>query len=148
MNRVMLAALLACLASAGCQKSTDKVGAPAPEPTTSATGESAIHGRAFYLERVQLPPDTVLEVQLVSDRQADVRGSVIAQQRFTNLKGPPYDFTLPFDRSRTQAGARYSLQATLSDADGHAQFATDTRVPVNPDNGKVVQFRVVRVPGN
>jgi len=73
--------------------------------------------------------------------------TVIAQKRFSNLKGPPYDFELPFDRARLQPDTSYSLQAMLTDTDGHAEFATDTRVPVNPASEKVVQFRVVRVPG-
>jgi len=53
----------------------------------------------------------------------------------------------PIDRARLQPDTSYSLQAMLTDTDGHAEFATDTRVPVNPASEKVVQFRVVRVPG-
>jgi putative lipoprotein len=147
MRKVLLFAVLVCLAFAGCRKAADQPDAAPSGSTAPTTGEATIHGRAFYLERMLLPPDTVLDVQLIRDRRADTPETVIAQKRFSNLKGPPYDFELPFDRARLQPNASYSLQATFNSTDGHAEFATDTRVPVNPASTKVVQFRVVRVPG-
>ena len=147
MRKTLLLALLVCVAFAGCRKGADQPGTSTSGPAAPMTGEAMIHGRVFYLERMLLPPETVLDVQLISARHADTPESVIAQKRFSNLKGPPYDFELPFDRALLQPNSSYSLQATLSDTDGHAEFATDTRVPVNPASAKVVQFRVVRVPG-
>ncbi|MGH8173263.1 MAG: YbaY family lipoprotein, partial [Rhodanobacteraceae bacterium] len=70
------------------------------------------------------------------------------KQRFTDLKGPPYEFALNYPRALVLPEERYSLKATLYAADGRAEFATDTRVPVNPARDKPVQFRLVRVPGN
>jgi putative lipoprotein len=147
MRKVVLFAVVVCVAFAGCRKGADQSGASPGASPAPTTGEATIHGRAFYLERIQLPPDTVLDVQLIRDRRADTPETVIAQKRFSNLKGPPYDFELPFDRAHVQPNASYSLQATFNGADGHAEFATDTRVPLNPASTKVVQFRVVRVPG-
>ena len=146
MRKALLFALLVCVAVAGCRKGADQSGTSASQPAAPA-GEAKIHGRVFYLERMQLPPETVLDVQLISARHADTPETVIAQKRFSNFKGPPYGFELSFDRARLQPDTSYSLQAMLTDTDGHAEFATDTRVPVNPTSEKVVQFRVVRVPG-
>ena len=147
MRKALLFASLVCVALVGCRKGADQPGTSARQPAAPTAGEAKIQGRVFYLERMQLPPETVLDVQLISARHADTPETVIAQKRFSNLKGPPYDFELPFDRARLQPDTSYSLQAMLTDTDGHAEFATDTRVPVNPASEKVVQFRVVRVPG-
>jgi putative lipoprotein len=145
---MVFALSLLCVLLAACQKGTHERGATKSESAAAPAGEAVIHGRAFYLERIMLPPETALEVQLISDRRADAPEAVIAQQRFADLQGPPYEFTLPYDRARVPSNASYSLKATLVGADGHAEFATDTRVPVNPASGKLVQFRLVRVPGN
>jgi len=147
MRKAVFALSFLCVLLAACHK-PDERGATKNESATAPTGEAVIHGRAFYLERIMLPPGTVLEVQLISDRRADAPEIVVAQQKFADLKGPPYEFALSYDRARVPPDASYSLKATLTGADGHAEFATDTRVPVNPANGKLVQFRLVRVPGN
>lgn len=148
MRKVVFALSLLCVLVAACQKGTDERAATKDKSAAAAAGEAVIHGRAFYLERILLPPETVLEVQLISDRRADTAEAVIAQQRFADLKGPPYDFILSYDRARVPANASYSLKATLVGADGHAEFATDTRVPVDLASDKLVQFRLVRVPGS
>jgi putative lipoprotein len=148
MRKAVFALSFLCALLAGCDKGANDGGATRSESATAPTGAAVIHGRAFYLERIMLPPGTVLEVQLISDRRADAPEAVVAQQRFADLKGPPYDFALSYDRARVPPNASYSLKATLSGADGRAEFATDTRVPVNPASDKLVQFRLVRVPGN
>jgi len=148
MRKVVFALALLCVLLAACQKGSHEPGATKNESAPTPAGEAVIHGRAFYLERVLLLPETVLEVQLISDRRADTPETVIAQQRFADLKGPPYDFVLSYDRAHLPANASYSLKATLVGPDGRVEFATDTRVPVNPASGKLVQFRLVRVPGN
>ena len=39
----------------------------------------------------------------------------------------------------------FDLRATLRDAGGHLEFATDRRVEVVPGASKVVEFRLVKV---
>jgi len=138
MRTSFLPILAVCIALSACQTGADT---KTPSP---AANEAVIHGRAFYLERMMLPPDTVLDVQLINDRLADTPTAVIAKQRFTDLKGPPYEFALRYDPKRIESAMGYSLHASLSSGDGHLEFVTDTRVPVTPGSDAVVEFRLVR----
>ena len=135
MRTSLLAVFAVCFALSSCEAGTK------PSP---AANDAVIRGRAFYLERMMLPPDTVLDVQLINDRLADTPTAVIARQRFTDLKGPPYDFALRYDPKRIEPAMSYSLHASLSTGDGHLEFVTDTRVPVTPGSDAIVEFRLVR----
>ena len=139
--RILALPLLAfALALAGCQSVPPRGTATAPAPAQAA----AIHGRAFYLERLQLPADTVLEVQLLGERAADRSTAVLAEQRFMRLHGPPYAFDLAYDPARVGADMHCSLRATLRSSDGHLEFVTERRVPVKPGSREVVELRLVR----
>lgn len=111
--------------------------------TATANLSSALKGRAFYMERIALPPGATLEVQLIADSDSDTPAT-IAQETFSNLRGPPFDFALPYDPARIQAGADYSLRAILRDASGELEFVTPTRVAVTPGSSEVVEFRLQR----
>lgn len=127
--------LLFALGLVACQS------APRPKAATltPAPAATAILGQAMYLERIRLAPGATLEVQLI-----DEEGTTIAQQSFAELHGPPYDFALPYDASKIVPAHRYALRATLRDASGHLQFATDTRVAVTPGGTQRVEIRLVR----
>lgn len=114
-------------------------------PATSAP--TAIHGRATYLERIKMPPGADLAVQLVDTQLADTPQAVIASIRLDDVAGPPYEFTLPYDDAKLRANGRYGLHASLRGPDGELWFVTDTHVPVTPGGSDVVEFRMVRVPG-
>lgn len=117
-------------------------------PPAASPDSGQIQGSAFYLERIALPPDVVLDVRLVNTRLADTPLAVVAQQRFEHLQGPPYRFTLNYDPAKLQANMSYSLSATLRGADGHLWFVTDTSVPVIPGKTDIVEFRLIRVSSN
>jgi putative lipoprotein len=127
----------------GCQSVPPRGTATPAAPKQAAK----LHGRASYLERMQLPADAVLEVQLLGERAADTSTSVLAEQRFTRLHGPPYEFELAYDPTRIDADMHCSLRATLRRGDGHLEFVTERRVPVTPGSGETVEFRLVRAGG-
>lgn len=115
--------------------------APRPKATAaSAAPAAAILGQAFYLERLKLAPGATLAVQLI-----DEDGKPVAQQSFGDLRGPPYDFALPYDTAKIEPARRYALRATLRSAAGHLEFATDTRVAVSPGAAQRVELRLARV---
>jgi uncharacterized lipoprotein YbaY len=129
--------IVVAAALAACQSvpATDRTGTPAAREQAELV--PVVHGRAFYLERMLMPPGAVLEVQLLDDR--------VARMSYGDLHAPPYAFDLPYDPARVEAGGRYSLRATLREADGRLVFATDARVPVVPGAATPVEFRLVRV---
>ena len=137
----------ACLlALAACQS-------PASAPTsgdTPAAPQSAatIEGRAVYLERIAPPPGAILSVQLIDNQLADTPAAVIASADFTDVKGPPFAFSLPYDPAKLRPNGLYGLHAGLRDAQGTLWFVTDTRVPVTPGSSAPVEFRMVRAGGD
>jgi len=144
-----LAVLVATAAAlVACQSVNGPEHRPGNAPAT-ATPQALVHGRATYLERILLAPGATLDVQLIDDAVADASSgsaaaATIASARWNDLHGPPYDFALPYDPSRVAANGRYSLRATLRDADGRLEFATERRVAVVPGAREAVEFRLVR----
>jgi len=131
----------ACLLTlAACQSPPTGSGAPA-QPV------AAIHGRAIYLERIAPPPGATLSVQLVDNQLADTPAAVVASADFSDLEGPPFAFTLPYDPAKVRPNGMYGLHAGLRDAQGKLWFVTDTRVPVTPGASAPVEFRMVRAGG-
>lgn len=123
---------------------------PAPKalaPHAAAAGATAyIEGRAFYLERIALPPGAALDVQLIADPDSDAPVT-LAQRSFGDLRGPPFAFALPYDPARVQANTPFALRATLRNARGHLEFYTPTRAAVTPGSGQVVELRLQRFAG-
>ncbi|MFI4969223.1 MAG: YbaY family lipoprotein [Lysobacterales bacterium] len=109
---------------------------PAPEA-------ALLRGRAFYLERIAMSPGATLEVQLIGARGA-AAPVTIATRTFSDLHGPPYDFTLSYAPARVSADMHCSLRAALRDREGHLEFATAAGAPVTPGSDARVEFRLVR----
>lgn len=147
MRLVLLFVAVALLAACQSVPAPERGNAPAAQQTVPA--KASVHGRAFYLERMLMPPGAVLEVQLIDDRIADAPertgAATVARMSYGDLHAPPYAFDLPYDPARVTADGHYSLRATLRDADGRLAFATDARIPVTPGTATLVEFRLVRV---
>lgn len=142
---LLLITLSAAIALGGCQSPSapaqPATGTAGPPPSTQAT----IRGSAFYREKILLPPDVELRVQLIDNRLADTQQAVIAQQAFRGMPGPPYAFALRYDPARLRADGGYGLHAGLYSPGGELLFVTDTRVPVTPGSADPVEFRLTRV---
>ena len=143
-----LLAIAMTVAIAACQpvpKATTQASPSGDRPATGAP--TVIHGRATYLERIKMPPGADLVVQLVDNQLADTPRAVVASIRLDDVAGPPYEFALPYEAAKLRAGGMYGLHASLRGPDGELWFVTDSRVPVTPGSSDVVEFHMVRVPG-
>jgi len=142
MRRIALLLPIACvLAIAACRTTPVRKPVDGRATTPASAGSALLRGRATYLERLPSPPGATLEVQLIADDSA----ATIAMQRFDGLRGPPFEFALPYDPARIPAGTRCSLRATLRDTAGRLVFFTPDRVEVTPGSDAPVEFRLVRV---
>lgn len=144
--RTLPVALLAACFLCACQSppSTPPDDA-APTAGDDGTTETTIRGSAFYREKIRLPPDVELRVQLLDNQLADTQAAVLAQQTFRGMPGPPYAFALAYDPAKLRANGSHGLHAGLYAADGELLFVTDTRVPVTPGGRDKVEFRLTRV---
>lgn len=138
----------ACLLALAACQSPSTTPAADDTPSTPTQPAASIRGSALYLERIAPPPGAILSVQLVDSLLADTPAAVVASADFTDLKGPPFAFALPYDPARLRPNGMYGLHAGLRDAQGKLWFVTDTRVPVTPGSAAPVEFRMVRAGGD
>lgn len=97
---------------------------------TALAQQRMLTGTVSYLERMALPPDATLTVELVDITLPGAAGQIVAQTRLPAAQ-PPISFSLPFDIGRIEGGHRYALHAAIA-AGGTALFATDDEVLVDP----------------
>lgn len=120
---------------------------------TAASSESeqravqTIRGEAHFLERIGMPPDTYLVVQLIDLGLSDPGRALIAEQRLVDAGNPPYAFTLEFETARLQAGRHYGLQVSLFGPDDRLQFRTPEAIPLASEQGALDDIRLIRAVG-
>ncbi|KGM31617.1 YbaY family lipoprotein [Inquilinus limosus] len=122
-RRSCIAVLAVAMALAACGPTAEPA-APTPAPAASAT----VTGTATYRERIALPADAELIVQLVDVSLADAPSTVIAEQRIAPVRVPAA-FTLTYDPAQIDQRHSYAVSAKVERA-GTLLFTTDTRHPV------------------
>lgn len=139
-TRVSRACLLffSLLALSGCDSRTGTV-------AVSETGEPAmavLEGAVVYRERMMLPPDAEVEVQLQDISRADAMATVMASVQFKAAGGPPYPFSIAYDTRRIDPRMRYGLRATISVGD---RLMFTTTEYIDPFAGNPLEVLVQRV---
>lgn len=123
---------MAALVLAGCAGKTPEPSTTTETPTgqeqaaESPAQELHVTGTAFYVERIALTPDAVLQVEVVEE---SAEGPVVVGEQTVRSPGQvplPFSVTIPTQRVRPEA--RYSLRAQITD--GERRFSTPEPVPV------------------
>jgi len=104
-----------------------------PEMTSAA--ERTVPGEVIYRERIALPPDAVLVVELADVSLADAPATVIAKRRIGPAGQVPIKFEIGFDPKAIQKGRTYALQARIAVGE-RLMFTTDTSHHLDPLAGK------------
>lgn len=85
---------------------------------------SFVNGTLTYRERIALPPDAEIQVQLVDISRADAPATVLSSVTFTANGGQvPFRFALPFDPAQIDERNTYAVQARIT-VDGELRFIT------------------------
>jgi putative lipoprotein len=100
-------------------------------PELTKAGERTIAGEATYRERIALPPDAVLVVELADVSLADAPATVIAKCRIAPTGQVPIKFEIGFDPKAIQKGRAYALQAHITVGD-RLMFTTGTSHHLDP----------------
>lgn len=95
-------------------------------PDRSVAAEKTLKGEAMYRERIALPPNAVLSVQL-----ADVPAAIIGERKVVPAGQVPIKFEISFDPRVIRPDMTYALQARIT-VDDRLLFVTDTRHQVDP----------------
>jgi putative lipoprotein len=100
-------------------------------PGAAAAEQITVSGEVFYRERIALPPNAVLTVQLSDVSLADAPASTIAEQKIDPAGQVPIKFEIKFDSAVIQPKASYALQARIT-VDDKLWFINDQRYAVDP----------------
>jgi uncharacterized lipoprotein YbaY/membrane-bound inhibitor of C-type lysozyme len=101
-----------------------------------------VTGTVTYLQRVALPPNAVIQVQLADVSQADAAANVIAEQNINlGQRQVPVPFTLKVDPAKIDPKHTYMVSAKIT-VDGELRFITERSFPVLT-NGKPSHVNVI-----
>ena len=116
-------------------------------PITSALADpTVLRGTVNFRERVALPPNATVIVQLVDVSRADAPAEVMAEDRITGATGSPVPYRLTFDQANINLRHRYALQARITEGD-RLLFTTTTHHAVFAGGRNNTPLLVQRVGG-
>lgn len=112
-------------------------------PSQGGAPMLTLTGEVFYLERIALPPNAKLLIQVVDASRADAPAITIAEKTLSAKSGKT-PFELKVDAKNLEARYRYLFQARIT-VDGQLWFINDTAFPVPVEGwSEPQQIRVVR----
>lgn len=99
-----------------------------PQPAAAPTGR--LEGVVTYRQRIALPPNAVVEVQLQDISRADAAATVLASQTIeTQGKQVPIPFVLEYDPAEINPVMTYAVSARIT-VDGKLTWISTTIHPV------------------
>ncbi len=103
------------------------------KPLNGGDEQASVTGTVSYLERMALPTNAVIEVQLLDVSLADAPAKVVAEESINlGQRQVPVPFSLSFDPAKIEANRRYSVSAKIT-VDGKLWFISDRSYPVLTD---------------
>jgi len=124
--------LLPLLGLAGC---VDYGGGGAPQPGPSRW--ATLTGTVTYRERIALPQNARLQVEIRDVSRADARAPVIATTTSqTRGRQVPLPFTLRYNVGRLEPRHRYAVSARITDGN-RLIWTTDTNYELRPGQGSM-----------
>ena len=100
-------------------------------PALATADETLVTGEVLYRERIALPPNAVLSVQLADVSLADAPAKILGEQKVDPAGQVPIKFAIPFDPTAVKTNMTYALQARIS-VDGKLWFINDERHALDP----------------
>jgi putative lipoprotein len=100
-------------------------------PTLATADETLVTGEVLYRERIALPANAVLEVQLADVSLADAPAKILGAQKIDPAGQVPIRFAIPFDPTAIKTNMTYALQARIS-VDDQLWFINDVRHALDP----------------
>ncbi|MBE9060393.1 YbaY family lipoprotein [cf. Phormidesmis sp. LEGE 11477] len=110
---------------------------------TPQQASGTVSGTVFYLPRIALPPNAIVEVSLVDVSRADAPAITLSSMKMVaNGRQVPLPFELLYDAGQIDSRYTYAVQSRIT-VDGDLQFINTTQFPVitngNPTEGVEVQ---------
>lgn len=94
----------------------------------AAAEEAMLEVSIAYRERIALPPDAVVDIELLDTSRMDVAAERLASQRF-RMTSVPFDVTLHYDPALIDERMTYTVAARIL-SQGRVMFRTTEAYPV------------------
>ena len=130
------AAAVVIIVSAGCH---GRNGGSTNRRTSTSTAEGSksmqnekqaiVSGTVYYLQRIALPPDAIIEVKLADISKQDVLAATIAEQKITNPGQVPIPFELHYNSAQIDSRMTYAVQVRIEQG-GKLLFVSTRVFPV------------------
>lgn len=92
--------------------------------------QSSVTGTVTYRQRIALPDNAIVQVQLLDVSRQDVAATVLGEQTITpNGRQVPFEFEISYDPAQIQAEHSYAIQARIT-VDGQLRFLNTSSYPV------------------
>jgi putative lipoprotein len=93
--------------------------------------EASVTGNVTYLQRIALPDDAVVTVQIQDTSRQDVAAEVIGEQVIeTEGQQVPISYEVSYDPDVIEDNHTYTMSARITDGEGNLLFINDTAIPV------------------
>lgn len=125
LSAVLCAALILPLAACGADKTV------------------TVKGEASYLEKIVLPPGSMLRVEVVDTRPSG-KTHVIAEDTF-NVTRVPIPFQLEVEAAKIDPNVSYGVRASVRNASEKLEFTSE---PVDLRSPAPLELRLMRVGGS
>ena len=101
-----------------------------PASESDGGAMASVTGHVTYRERIALRPGSVVTVKLVDVSRADVKATILAEQRIENPATVPVPFQLDYDPDVIDGHMSYAVQAQIHDVAGQLQWTTTEHIGV------------------
>ena len=91
---------------------------------------ASVTGHVIYRERIALRPGSIVTVRLVDVSRADVKATLLAEQRIENPATVPVPFQLDYDPGIIDVRMSYAVQAKIHDVAGQLLWTTTEHIGV------------------
>jgi uncharacterized lipoprotein YbaY len=109
--------------------------------------EATVTGAVTYRQRIALPEDAVVTVQIRDVSLADAPAVVIGEQIIpTEGNQVPIPYAVAYDPEDIDERREYSMSARIEDGAGKLLFISDTSVPVITRDNPTEEVEIVVVP--
>jgi len=115
--------------------------------TACSSGSSSVSGTVTYLQKVALPNDAVITVQIQDTSLADAPAKIMGEQVIqAEGKQVPFEFEVTYDANAIQDNHSYTMSVRITDGAGNLLFINDTAIPVITRDNPTQDVEIVVVP--
>jgi putative lipoprotein len=106
-----------------------------------------VTGTVTYRERIALPDEAVVIVQIQDVSLMDARARVMGEQTIhPGGRQVPFSYAVPYAEDEIDERHTYSMSARIEDGEGNLLLISDTAVPVITQGNPTKDVEVVVVP--